>query len=411
MGDRWPLLGGALLSLLLLFAVFGPRAPDPGASSRPTSTDDGPGGQLAAARWLAASGIPTTSFRQRFTRLPDAGFTAAGNVLVMVMPQYLRVTAAETSVLWEWVAAGNTVLLLAALNDTPAWSYAGDGASVTEDLAALTGLSFRAARFRPGTSPLVSRLHTVEVHEDHWLTRGVATLAAESDLPTTGWTLETGEVEYGTPFELAYDPEDGRGVLWLMPDAGGQWVVSAYGSLLANKVIAQADNRQLLANVVSTYLGPGGTVIFDDRHQGLGVVYDARAFVGDPRFVRSMLLLAAAWLAWLLFAGAPPPPASVREAALPARPFVPLVGEFLAERVDPVAAGERLFSDLWRDLAARLGRGSTEVLLDRLAATGRVDASLVAELRRFAEALAGRRRVDLVTLHNRLNAVRKALRQ
>src|SRR5579863_2212157 len=85
------------------------------------------------------------------------------------------------------------------------------------------------------------------------------------------------------PLELTVRSDTGDTTLWLSQRGAGQMILSAVASPFSNAAIGMTDNAQLLANILAWSLGPAGTVIFDDVHQGLTEYYDGKAFFADPR--------------------------------------------------------------------------------------------------------------------------------
>ena len=59
--------------------------------------------------------------------------------LLVTLPQWVRVRTAELEKLEGWVERGNTLLIMAAINDTPLWSLDSDPL-LNEKIEQLTGL-------------------------------------------------------------------------------------------------------------------------------------------------------------------------------------------------------------------------------------------------------------------------------
>src|ERR1700739_2574895 len=112
---------GALLLFLTLFVQVG-ESGRPEATA-PTSVERGANGLAAARSWLAAEHVPTRAVRGRFdAALAAAEQTLSGNLLIVSLPVATPFRAEELRSLDEWLQAGNTLLLLAALADRPDWA-------------------------------------------------------------------------------------------------------------------------------------------------------------------------------------------------------------------------------------------------------------------------------------------------
>ena len=63
-------------------------------------------------------------FRDRYDKLPQKKtLSASGNVLIVTLPATAVFKTEEFRPLDHWVRAGNTLLVLAALSDTPEWAF------------------------------------------------------------------------------------------------------------------------------------------------------------------------------------------------------------------------------------------------------------------------------------------------
>src|SRR5262249_38582409 len=155
----------------------------------------------------------------------------------------------------------------------------------------------------------------------------------------------------GFLLSLAHLRDGQLGVLWIRPLGSGTLVLSGAASLFSNRALALGDNAQLLANIVSATVAPGGAVLFDDEHQGLSTAYDPDKFYADPRLYRPIGGLAAVWLAWVL-GGTQLRLPGRRIAAPRGAELVRATGLFLARALRPAAAARRLFEHFFRRLAA-----------------------------------------------------------
>lgn len=375
MRERLITLLCAMGALLLFFTIFvrGRAVTGDEEVSRPTTAERRGNGYFAAMHWLDTSQIRAVSWRERFDKLPGRPDLAPhGNILIVTLPATAAYKTEEFRPLDRWLRTGNTLLVLAALSDSPDWAFS-IGALASGDLNLLTGLDFetakardrrlqslehptqRAQRSAPAraaeSGTLGDRIaaatrklteptrETFVENRPHAYFTGVRQGVALSDYASQPWTVQ---VPYdGFVFELAHERDTGEGALWTRPLGSGRIVVSGFGSIFTNRAIGLADNARLLANIVSANLGPGGAVLFDDAHQGLGSGYDPAKFYHDRRLRLTMGILAGLWLCWVLGATrlrlqtvrVPVP----REAEL-----VRATGGFLARVLTPATAARRL---------------------------------------------------------------------
>ena len=150
MRERLITLACALGSLLVFAALF-VRGEEAGSRrvALPTTVERHGNGLLGAMSWLSAEGIRTVSLRERFDTLAKRrDLPRAGNLLIMTMPVATPFRVAEVRALDQWIRAGNTLLVLAALSDRPDW--AATELSAHNDLQLLTGLDFETLRARSG---------------------------------------------------------------------------------------------------------------------------------------------------------------------------------------------------------------------------------------------------------------------
>jgi hypothetical protein len=403
---------GALLLFVTMFAS-GQRGLDAGSGvPRPTTEEQGPNGYRAALEWLTSQHVRTYSLRDRFDQLDREGLSRTGNVLVVTLPATTSFRTEELRALDNWVRAGNTLLVLAALSDEPDWGFAFAGL-IPGDLRLLTGLEAQRERHREpvrGAAPFIRPQRAALIpNRQHAYFDEVREAVALSDYPRQLWHLN---IPYdGFILALAHDRDSGESVLWARSAGDGRIVVSAFGSLFTNRALGLPDNAQLFANMLGVSLGHGGTVLFDDVHQGLAAAYDPARFYQDPRLYYAIGILAALWLSWVLGSTrlAPPGPAASapREADL-----VRTTGGFLARVLRSDAAARRMFALFFARVAGPAPRaeGTGWPPWDVLARQ-RVASDDLQQLRRWYADACAARRVPLARLHNlmqRISAQRAA---
>lgn len=367
MRERLITLVCALGSLVLLAALF---VRGEGLDSRrvalPTTIERHGNGLAGAKSWLEAEGIRTVSLRERFDTLAKRrDLSRAGNLLIMTAPVATPFRVQEAGAVNHWIRAGNTLLVLAALSDTPDWGRG--GLSIHNDLQLLTGLDFEAVRRAQGSQNATARMieasrelaqpqrGTLVPNRPHPYLRGVQSVVAWSDYPPQAWTVRV--PRDGFVLSLAHQSETGEGVFWMRPVGSGTIIVSGFGSLFSNRALAGADNARLLANIVGATVRSDGAVLFDDEHQGLAAAYDPAKFYNDPRLYGTIGVLAAVWLIWVLGSTRLRLPATRMPAPREAE-LVRATGGFLARVLRPAAAARRMFEHFFRRLSARTHRGA-----------------------------------------------------
>jgi len=202
----------------------------------------------------------------------------------------------------------------------------------------------------------------------------------------------------------------GAGAVWIRRQGKGQVITLAVAGLFSNRDIGSADNAKLLSNIIAWSLQPGGSIIFDDMHQGAVGYYDAKAFYADPRLHRTLLWLVLLWLVFVLGSQrlrvSPP---SGRAADVTA--FVNASGEFLASSVTAAAAGDRILKNFF-DSMRRRGELAHDTPADDaagwlwLSSQASVSTQEVIELREAQRRIRRGRRFDLMRLQNLISQLK-----
>jgi hypothetical protein len=413
--ERLVTLGLAAAALALFWMLLFPKPASGPAAPRPLTTGSDGEGYLGAARWLAATGVPARDFHGRFGQLADRSISArgTGNLLITTLPFAVVLHPEEFAALDKWVADGNTVLVMAALDDTPLWSAVSD--NFVPDLQKLTAIKFTAkqqpdknpvARARQGLRAVLTPAgREIELRPAGRISllRGVDHLATLSPLPSTQWQAQAQDP--APVLELARRVDSADPVLWLKASGKGVVIVSAYASLFSNGVIGKADNAHLLSNIIAWSLQPGGRVIIDDGHQGALDEYDAAKFYSDPRLHRTLLWIVALWLAWVL-AAQPLRAAAPNGSALDEGAMLRVTAGFFAGVLRPVAAAQWLLDEFFDRLRRRHGllHGHAPPW-DWLASHAGVASAALEELRELYGRTQAGRRVSLVRLQQIISQI------
>jgi hypothetical protein len=413
MKERLVTFGFALAALLLFYALFVPKpAPPENRPTLPLSSEAGADGYQAAWRWLQEQRIPVVALHDRYDRLTTAELhlKPTGNVLLTTLPHKLPSRARESAQLDLWIQRGNTLLVMAALDDTPVWIVS--EANPVPELSRLTRLKFDAieADRADGTQRSVEEALkqisqgedlTLEARGEHPLMQGVHSLHAVSPLPSSHWRASP--MDRSALLQIAQLKRQGYPALWLRRQGNGRIIVIAVASLFSNRLIGDQDNAQLLSNLVGWSAHDGGAVIFDDAHQGSVAYYDAKAFFADSRLHRSLGWILLLWFIFVLGVQRLRSRARVWN-PIDVTAFVAVSGEFFASTLPPAVAGQRLLQNFFNTIRRRLNLPQDgNPVWEWLAAQAGVAPNALAELRRLDARVQAGRRVDLLRLQNLLS--------
>ncbi|HTU68070.1 MAG TPA: DUF4350 domain-containing protein [Steroidobacteraceae bacterium] len=395
MRERLVTLALAVAALIAFYVLWLSPAPafDPDAeAARPTTAERRGNGYAALYEWLARAAVPVRSFRERYTALPDLDLPATGNLLVLSLPGIDVFHNDEFGALDKWVRRGNTLLINAALIDQPGWAAGRESGTVVE-IESLTSLEFEtkeAREARLDDTPLAQRVHEADeraakkgdddeedeesTDEDgnavpksfdvperialtatgpHALLAGVKTLGLETDYQADDWSLR---LPYDNFVLTLARGANGEGAMFEQRLGKGRILLVAGGSTFTNRALGNDDNARLFSNIVAASVRPGGAVLFDDLRQGLSASYDPARFYKDSRLYRTLLIVLAAWLVWVLGSTRLRAPAIVRHDPSEAE-LVRRTGDLIARTVAPHRLALRLFDQFFAALprAARDG--------------------------------------------------------
>lgn len=437
MRERLITLGCALAALLLFGTLFLQRSVlGARRTSLPTTVEHADNGLLGAMSWLNGEGVRTLALRERSGTLRGRRDLAPrGNLLIVSLPAVTAFLPDEAVALDQWLRQGNTLLVLAALRDRPGWASV--PLLMRSDLQLLTGLGMQppadllaekrgAATAAGGAAPAAGGAASRQPREQrvgsrmplnaqldepertglipnraHPYFAGVVQAVAFSDYPPLANRVTIpGD---GFALALAHEGDTADDAFWVRPDGAGTIIVSGFGSLFTNRALGEPGNARLLANIVGASVATDGSVVFDDEHQGLSDAYDAARFYRDPRLYRTVAVIAAVWLAWVL--GGTRLQAPLQRAPAPREAeLVRTTGLFLARVLRPAAAARRMLEQFLQRICAAAGRDAADPAgaWQWLAGHPRLARGDVARLQTWYAAAAANRRVPLVRLHNLL---------
>lgn len=447
MKDRLITFALAIGAFLLFYALFVPKpAQQDDTLSLPTSIESKPDGYQALWRWLQAEHIPAVSFRDRYERLTQRAPSSTGNILIATLPQQLPARPDELQELDKWIQRGNTLVIMAALDDTPQWALSAqqapekilqrmtrmkffvkdaatdasassesssdnsDDAEETDTQEASEGV---ADAFREAFERLLEpERSSIEPLGAHPLFAGVQSVATISEFPASRWHATVMDTAAVLAIGQRPDTKDSQSTepkLWLKRQGDGQVIICAFASPFSNRMLGEQDNARLFANIVGWSRGAQGAVLFDDAHQGLVSYYDARAFFADPRLHRTLLWIGLLWLlfvlGWQRFR-----PQLDTWTPIDVTTFIKVTGGFLADSLTTAATAQRLLANFFNDLRRRLGLPEDgQPVWDWLATQAGLSQQDLLDLQRLHTQAHSRKRIDLVYLQNRLATLMRQL--
>jgi hypothetical protein len=443
--DRFESFVWLLVALLLMVLLIAPRGTEVDLS-RPLTDDERPAGLAALARWLQRADVPVATLRDRYQRLDALAARGRGNLLVVHVPLVVPLEMAEVRALHAWVEAGNTLLVSVPLMESPIWAYRGGNPIGTVELLSGLRLEYRP-RQTEGDEPseVIDTDPRAYLDTPAWVvangamvTRALQAvdahpLAANADTMVVPWDMAVWQPapreaddttsQSATPAgNEAWDPDRwhavmrhadlGPDVLWESLRGDGSVLVLGHPSLLTNAAIALQGNRQFAINVVAQRLDPGGTVIFDDAHQGENDFYTANDLLADPRLYYTLGFVLVCWVAYVL-ADAGTWERAIARARPQKASSVDLVrasGRYLARRLTPSEAANGLLDTVTERLARKWQLPRERALEEGLVREGEVMGDVAERLRKILGEGGSRKAApNLQRLHNLLLEIHRGL--
>ena len=372
MNDRLITLAGGVAALLIVIALLlPPGSMTPANDSRPTTTDRGIYGLQGLKTWLDQNHIPAISLRRRYSSLQlDTRLADSGNLIIISIPHITTPSRIELGALSDWIAQGNFILLLAAVNDRPDWSFQGglDLASLPEAL----GLDFTseteeqaADEQQTPKEPLSINIYdasSVLLGEDrralsvkpafiHPAMQNIGSIATfRSLLYDVADTTVAGASRDRQLLPLLVRDNRPEVVLWEFRAGGGGGWISSHPDLFGNVTLGLADNARLFSNLLAAELGEDGYVIFDDMHFGISDLYDPDNFFSDPRLHNTLLFLGLFWLVYLIGYSNRLAPPDEKQQPPRASDFVEAMAGFFARRLTTCATGRGILDHFYADV-------------------------------------------------------------
>jgi hypothetical protein len=407
LNERLVTAAGAIAALLIVVGLFSYETGRE-TTTFPTSLETGPNGYGALRLWLESAGVPTVSLRAPLTDLP----ASTGHILLTTGPFEKPFSGDETTELLGWVAQGNTLIIAAALNDTPDWSLERRGSgSFIDDLAMLSGTRFEAALDDTGEAveqgSLLSETELLLEPGAHPLASDISKLMMVSDSTASVWMPDDDSLAPGSP--ILFEPRTGLPAAWADRHGSGQVILIGSASLFTNRAIGLADNRTLLTNLVRQQMSAEGRFLFDDFHQGVSELYDPEAFYSDPRVGVSVLFILLFWFVYM---------AGTQSRLMPVREETPLPrqedlvaasGGFMARKLTTADTALMMFDAFSAELKERGLIGDGGDPWHYLSTSPLVGHRNIEALRGLHAKADRGAKVDLKEIHNHIENMREAL--
>jgi hypothetical protein len=187
----------------------------------------------------------------------------------------------------------------------------------------------------------------------HPLLAGVKTLGLETDYEPDEWSLR---MPYDNFVLVLARTASGEGAMFEQRLGAGRILLVSGGTLFTNRALANDDNAALFANIVAASVAPGGVVLFDDLRQGLSASYDPARFYSDSRLYKTIAIMLAVWLVWVLGGTRLRAPVYVTHPPSEAE-LVRRAGGLIARAVPPWHTARALFDQFFEGVA-RAARGA-----------------------------------------------------
>lgn len=424
MKERLITLLGGLFALYIVVALLTPPS-QPDYRSFPLTIDRDKHGLALLYEWLDKNKIPLHALRERYDDLfSQATLPDTGNLMIVSLPLKIDAQKKEIASLRQWVAEGNTLLLLVAHSDFPQWAPQQYRKLLFSNYPLLNAFGFNIRYTQPEVDPnntddivaLNKALASLEPDEGRLQVAGLNDPALKSilvrhyDLPTITWTLQARETARASRVLLTESVNPASAAMWQVRIGEGNLLVSRYADLFSNTWLAQGDHARLFADLLQQHRSNDGYVVFDDMHQGLTDLYDPDAFYSDPRLHNTLWFLFAIWLLYLIGRSnrlAPPPTTTPQKHAAD---FIRAVGGLFARRLSNATTAlgllEAFFNEVRQQYAMPMNNQPVWALLNE---APRVNNEAVTQLQTAYNQAQQNKKQNLVTLHNQLRDIRKSL--
>ena len=245
-------------------------------SSNPTSNDQGQHGFSQLREHIEQEGVNTKDIDSSYslTLGEQSAVNNHNNLLFLSLPTTVPASQQELRKLADWVAKGNHLVAMLALDDQPHWLNKQNKFTID---SFLTTFELQLTRLDTGTpgeedpatpSTLFSQLSHPVTYKVRQVQSGVVT-------QNHVWQLR-GDSTPKSALILLREKQTLSPVAWLSLFGKGKIYVMTHSDLFSNANIGQTDNLQLAKNIINFSLGGSqanpSTVYFDDIHHATNMM-------------------------------------------------------------------------------------------------------------------------------------------
>ncbi len=425
MKDRLITLFGGLFALYIVIALLAPPS-QPDYASYPLTTDREQHGMALLYEWLGKNNIPLHSSRQRYDDiLGQAKIPDTGNMMVISLPLKIKARKAEIASLRQWIAQGNTVLILAAHSDSPSWATNQQTNWVYSKFPLLSALGFNISvdveseitdKEEDKAQSLYKALKATEPSESSIVAAGINNPAIKSVIvkqrqsKQTNWILSPRESKRGSRVLLTESENKDSAALWQIRIGSGNLIVSRYADLFSNQWLTKGDNARLFDTLLQQHLAKDSYVLFDDMHQGLTELYDPDAFYSDSRLHNTLWFLLGFWLLYLIGHSNRLAPPLSHPRKHHAADFIRAVGGLFARRLSNATTALGLIRAFFNEVRQQYGLPmNNEPVWQLLDEAPRINKKQLISLQAAYSTAQQNKKQNLIKLHNQLRSTRKSL--
>lgn len=264
-------------------------------TSTPTSDNQGQHGLSILNKLITNAGGKTKIIHTDYQMLHTGNGlnTTENNILFLSLPAAIPANQQELDALVSWVAKGNHIVAMLALDDAPHWLNKQNRFSVDAFLSAFdlqltrldTGIKTEEASTKQPYL-ITQLLHPVTNH-----IKQVKTGVVNQDHV---WQLRSTSIPQSSLI-LLREKSSLSPVAWLSLFGKGKLYIFTHSDLFANANIESADNMQLAKNIIDYSLGKSASIYFDDVHHIASVTTQSSQPISHP-----LLLLLVGLLVYML---------------------------------------------------------------------------------------------------------------